>query len=168
MLLLSISCVCLPRLRPSSRFSPSSSPKVRLRPRPSPRPNPRPRLSPTSSPRPSPSPRLRPRLRPRSFFRYFHVSVLQLFDRTQLVSENRRHKDQQAAQLFKCIDHQFADVLDLFISSTQFLDRVDDIIVLIELSSKSKNGCTICHYLHHCGFAHETSYLILNRNDPIG
>jgi hypothetical protein len=150
-----LSCVCPPRPRPR--------PRLRL----SPRSSPRPRLSPKSSPRPSPSPRLRPRLRPRSFFRYFHASVLQLFDRTQIASENRRHKDQQAAQLCRESDQGLVDVVDLFISIVQFLDRVDDIIVFIDLFSKSGNGCTIWNYLHHCGFAHETSYLILNRNDPI-
>ena len=73
----------------------------------------------------------------------YHASVLQLFDRTQIASENRRHKDQQAAQLCRESDQGLVDVVDLFISIVQFLDRVDDIIVLIDLSSKSKNGCTI-------------------------
>lgn len=96
----------------------------------------------------------------------YHVSVLQFFARTQLASENRRHKDQQAAQLCRESDQGLVDVVDLFISSCQFLDRFDDIIVFIGLSSKSGNGCTISHYLHSCRCEGEPSFLILNQNYP--
>ena len=109
-----------------------------------------------------------PRLRSGPCCFPYHRAVLQFFDRTQLASENRRHKDQQPAQLCRESDQTLVAVVDLFISSVQFLDRFEDIIVFIGMFSKNENSCTIWNYLHRCRCDCVTSYLILNRNDPIG
>ena len=109
-----------------------------------------------------------PRLRSGPCCFPYHLRVLQLFERNQRYSEKMRHKPQQPAKLFKDVDQWLKFVLDLCNASVQLLELAVILCIFIELFSKSRNGCTICHYLHRCGCAGETSYLILNRNDPIG